>query len=88
MVRHALDGIGSCERKGRVLGHVDRHAQRRHRASLPDPHLEQPEAPALDGELDVAQIGVVALQQVRVTPQLVGHRGQALVEDGQLLRSA
>ena len=50
------------------------------RASLADPDLEQPQPAVLDRELDVAQVGVVALEQVRMTPQLVGDRGQPLVE--------
>ena len=48
-----------------VLGHVDGDPERRLRAPLADPDLEHPEPAVLDRELDVAQVGVVALQPRR-----------------------
>ena len=43
-------------------------------AALADPDLEQPQAPRLDGELDVAQVGEVALQELGVGGELRARR--------------
>ena len=59
-----LDRLGPGQRERRVLGHVDRDPEGGLRAALADPDLEHPEAAVLDRELDVAQVGVVALEPV------------------------
>ena len=45
-----------------LVDHVDRDPERRLRGALADPGLEHPELAALDGELDVAHVAVVALE--------------------------
>ena len=83
---HPLDGLAAGQREGRVLGHVDRDPQRRRRAALADPDLEQPEPARLDRELDVAQVPEVALETRGGRPELGGDLREPLVEDGDRLR--
>ena len=71
----ALDRLDLREREGRVLGHVDRHPERRLRAPLADPDLEEPKPAVLDRELDVAEVAVVALEAVGHGAQLGGDVG-------------
>ncbi len=66
-----------------LVGHVDGDPERRLRGALADPGLEHPELAALDGELDVAHVAVVALERGHDPQQLVvrgpvdlGHVGQ------------
>ena len=61
-----LDRFRARERERLVLGHVDGDPERGLRAALADPDLEHPEPALLDRELDVAQVGVVALEPRRV----------------------
>ena len=77
----AFHGLGPRQRERLVLRHVDRDPQRGLRAALADPDLEQPQPAVLDRELDVAHVGVVALEPVGVAAQLTGDGGHALVED-------
>ncbi len=84
-VRDPLDRERSRHGERLVLGHVDRDAERRLRAALADADLEHPEPGVLDRELDVAEVGVVALEPRGVIAQLRGDRGHPLVEDGDRL---
>ena len=54
--RDAPHRLLARQRKRLVLGHVDRHPQRRARTPLANPHLEHPQPAVLDGELDVAHV--------------------------------
>ena len=84
--RDPLDGLRARQRERRVLGHVDRDPQRRLRAALADPDLEQPQPALLDRELDVAQVARSgAPAGSACVAQLGGDRGQPLVEDGDRL---
>ena len=48
-------------------------------------HLQHPEGAVLDGELDVAHVGVVVLEDVGVAPEFGGDGRGALVEHGDRL---
>ena len=82
----ATHGLLAREREVGVLGHLHRDPQRRLRAPLPDAHLEHPELAVLDGELDVAEVAVVPLEEVRVRAELASHLGHAVIQAGDRLR--
>ena len=77
---HPLDRLASLERKVGLGRHVDGHPQAGRRAALADPHLEDPEPPALDRELDVAQVALVPLEPVGGAAKGAGRVRQAAVE--------
>ena len=56
---------------------VARDAEGRGRSPLADAGLQQPQPTELDGELDVADVAVVALQRLQVLQQLGVHRRAA-----------
>ena len=80
--RHPFDCRGASKRKAFVLGHLNRDPERRLWAAFGDPRLQHPQPALFDGELDVADIGVMALEQIGVSAQLLGFLRHPLVECG------
>ncbi len=86
MVGDALHGLGACERKVLVAGHVDCDLERRLRRALAGAGLQHPELAPLDGELDVAHVPVVPLEPICVVAQLGGDGRHAFVQSRDRLR--
>ena len=64
------------------LREIVRDAHRRDAGALGDASLQHPEAPALDRELDVLHVAVVALEALRVAQELAVGDRHAFLERG------